>query len=316
MTTPDPVATTNADTPASTSPATREPHPLVDQDGAPLDQRMALVETGIATGAERAEALHLELADLAGRVEDHSWRLEQRLALLDERVGRFHELSTEMARLSATLADQPTVPAELIATVQDRLEHLERMPDELDRLNAALSGATDTFEQRLDRIGRLATQTASDHEGFSEQLSEQVGGLEGRIAALEEAMARIDGLGAEIDRLAAVTVSEHNSTSQRVDRQLDAVLERLRSLEAQVAAVTDVRHDFDALAARTETAQHQTEARLAQRLDGFGAALHRHVQEIDRVSTDVATGLDRLTERLDSLERGGSPAGGTPPSDG
>ncbi len=264
------------------------------EEAASLDRRLAPVEAGI----DGAEALRGDLTALAARLDEQSWHVEQRLALLDERVGRTEELGAELAHLAVAVADQPAVlDHRLAAVVGDMTADMERRLAPLDVGLAAL-------EQRLERIDRLTAQTASDHEGFSEQLSEQVALLHGRLAPAEEALARVDGLGGEIDRLAAMTASEHNSTAQRVGRQLDAVLERLLSLEANVTALGDVRRDFEAMATRTEAAQEATEIRLAQRLDGFGAALHRHVQELDRFSASTSAGhpaAAALDERVEEL---------------
>lgn len=239
---------------------------------------------------KRAESLQGSFAALAATVSDHAEAaraLRNRVTPVEERLQEVEVLRTELGRLASAMADAS-------GTVEQRLAAVE----------LGMAGVP----QRLDRVDRLATQTAADHEGFSEQITEQVGILRSRVTPVEEAYAEFTGLGAEMDRLAATTAAEHNRTTQRVNRRLDAVLEQLGSIEAQVTAVGDVRTDFGELAARTDTLHHERETWVAQRLDGFAAALHRHVEELDRLadgsSARQPSAYATLSDRLEELALG------------
>ncbi|MDP8938490.1 MAG: hypothetical protein M3O23_12315 [Actinomycetota bacterium] len=223
----------------------------VAEEAESLDRRLAPIEADI----DRAEALRGELAALVAHFDEQSWHVEQRLALLYERVDG---IGAELGHRGNASADQPNVLDHgLTEATGDMAIDVERRLALVDTRMAAL-------EQRLERVERLTAQMASDHEGFSEKLSEQVGLLKGRLTPVEEALARVDGLGGEVDRLAAMAAAEQNSVAQRVNRQLEAVLERLRLVEANLPTFGDVRQDLE----HTEAAQQEPEIRVEQRLDG------------------------------------------------
>ncbi len=227
----------------------------VAEEAESLDRRLAPIEADI----DRAEALRGELAALVAHLDEQSWHVEQRLALLYERMDG---IGAELGHRGIASADQPAVLDHALA------ESTGDMAIDVERRLALVDTRMAALEQRLERIDRLTAQMASDHEGFSEKLSEQVGLLKARLTPVEEALARVDRLGGEVDRLAAMAAAEQNSAAQRVNRQLDSVLERLRSVEANLATSGDVRQDLEAMAAHTEAAQQEPEIRVEQRLDG------------------------------------------------
>lgn len=255
------------------------------EDATAIEQRLGPLEVGVAgVGPLRAEVDQL---GEAARARDE--QVERRLAPVEEAVAGLAGVGDDLAGISSRVAQQAAVLEQRLRPVEAVVAGVQPLRHDVDALVARLAETTTAVEQRLAPLEsgvERAEGLRVDLAGVIDRLDEQSWAVEQRLAPMEE------GLGLVSDRLGQVEA-------------LRADLERLRSLEADVATLGDVRQDFEALASRTEASQQEVEVRLAQRLDTFGAALYRHVQELDRFAASTTAGQSgafaALSDRVDEL---------------
>jgi hypothetical protein len=286
-----------------------------DEPARALDGSREVAELGARLEA-RLEQLEAALQELGARTDRALLRVDDTGA---ETAGRLDDLAPALAELEQrTGAAAPAADVErLAADVGGRLAAAERAletgTERLERLGAALDGATEGLAALPVLRGELSA--AGERLGA---LEERLSGLDALSARVEEIAAvpaidpglgeRLDDLGARVELLSDTSaldglrghVDELATRLADVAGRLDGLAEgdAVAALQAALAELAAGRGEDGELEARVGELV-DTVARTSATLDAHQASLEQLVQRLDGLADVEALGELRLT--LDEL---------------
>jgi hypothetical protein len=260
----------------------------------PLVDRIAAVETHVASSGEAVEELRNAVRDVGTRVEEITVDAPDK-AVID----RIHRSIEQLAQRVA-MAEELARSTELDRAQESDDELLQRVGELEERLSVVVSDAT-----LADLRTRLDAHEALLLEDNDVVRRPELDETATRLTAAIDGLAALDDLRPVIDELVARTRDSHDTDAAEI-AELRASLARV---EERLGATAALAERLEALEASTDAASdlatRQTE--LALRVDELADRVATGA--IEPARSDLQGLLDELAERVARAEAGTGPGG-------
>ena len=274
--------------------------------------KIRTVDDDISDARERAASARERVRELESEIDATKTEIEETEAAIEQTESRIANLREERAEADKTMQsvddDIDTLNAEITTTeqeIQTIKEALEESPvpeltAEADELRTAIDDAESQIDDLDARQNELELERQYANEAIDE-LNEQVEKAQAKKADAQETIST-----------AQEDIETYNTTLEAKRVAVDEIEDELISLKSDRS---DLQATLDAAKNRRESAR-DTVDKLESKSSSLRGAIERLEWEIDELESEVGTydstdipdydtveaNIDRLTEKMDSLE--------------